>query len=742
MELLAPIGSKEALISAINNGADAVYLGGQAFSARAEASIFTDEDLVNIIKYCHNLGVKVYITVNTIIKETEFSEALKFVEFLYLNGVDAIIVQDLGLIMKVAKMFPQLVIHASTQVNVVSVKQALFLKSIGVRRIVLARELSCEEIKKIKDETGLEIEVFVHGALCMSYSGNCFLSSLVGKRSGNRGRCAQPCRKKYQLSGFPDWEYYLSMKDLMSLDYLDRLQEIGIDSLKIEGRLKKDAYVGIVVRSYYRALHQELQGNEKKALLTIFNRQFTKGFLNGETNSLLTNTASPNHQGIVCGKVVRITDKDVYIKLEETLNNNDSIRILGENPDAITINNNMYYQDKIVARGEKDMVVRIRTHHLVTNAATVLKTTDSVLISEIKDVLPKKIEITGKVYIENEHLVLWVSDGHNEVSAYSKETIEKAKTNNYIEKIIANIKKTGNTVFVFKDIKVDIENVFLPLGAINELRRQVLRALETKREAIFPLKVKAFVPDNLEVMKTKRMFVAVRTEKQLQDALSLGVKDIIVKDRKLLSKPNNLLYMPPRLCEDEGQVASNLNYLQKKELSSIYLNICNSHSVYLLHKKGVKTVGLSLELCKEDIRNLLQNYKKEYKNEANVCVMTYGYYEAMMMKHCLISKKLGYESKGCGYCDKHQMSLKDEYNNTYPLINDGNCHLIMLYHTPINLLNYLKELQEIGVSNILLDFTIEEDIKDIIKTYQECFYNGRCINSEKQNLGHFLEGVI
>lgn len=261
-EILSPAGNKESFISAIHHGCDAIYIGGLKFGARAQAQNFTIDEIIELINYAHLYEVKVYVTVNTLIKDEEFLEAVSFVKQLYINNVDAIIVQDIGLASYLLKVFPDIVLHASTQMNIHSFDQALFLKNLGFKRIVLARECKYELIKKIKQEIDIELEVFVHGALCMSYSGNCLMSSVIGKRSGNRGKCAQPCRLLYSLNDSNKHSYLLSPKDLMTLNDLDKLLDLNIDSLKIEGRMKSDYYIATVVRTYRQLIDDIVCGNE------------------------------------------------------------------------------------------------------------------------------------------------------------------------------------------------------------------------------------------------------------------------------------------------------------------------------------------------------------------------------------------------------------------------------------------------------------------------------------------------
>lgn len=300
MELLAPAGDWDSLLAAVNNGADAVYLGGSRFSARAYAANFERDRLEEAVEFAHLRGVKIYVTVNTLIKDAEMAEALDFLHFLHQIGVDAVIIQDVGLLELVRRYLPGLPLHASTQMTVHNPAGALYLAAKGIRRIVLARELTLEEIKEIKAKSGVEVEVFVHGALCICYSGQCLLSSLIGARSGNRGRCAQPCRLEYRLlAGGKEVKveagrHLLSPADLMALPLLPRLQAAGVDVLKIEGRMKSPEYVATVTRVYRRALDRLAAGQftysreDVLELARIFSRGFTSGYLEGNQGRDMT----------------------------------------------------------------------------------------------------------------------------------------------------------------------------------------------------------------------------------------------------------------------------------------------------------------------------------------------------------------------------------------------------------------------------------------------------------------------
>ncbi|MEW8957467.1 peptidase U32 family protein, partial [Clostridium sp.] len=333
IELLAPAGSLESLYAAINKGCNAVYMGGSKFSARAYASNFTNEDLEKAVNYAHLYGVKIHIALNTLIKEEEVLEAFEYISFLYSIGVDALIVQDLGMVEILKTYFKDFEIHASTQLTIHNGEGALFFTKNGFQRIVLSRELTLKDIEYIAKDLDIETEIFVHGALCVCYSGQCLMSSLIGGRSGNRGRCAQPCRLPYTLINKDTKEerkgYLLSPKDVCNIENVEDLIESGVDSLKIEGRMKRPEYVAGVVESYRKVIDSYYKKNtldkekEKKKLLQLFNREgFSKAYLYGNKGRDMMSYNFPKNTGVYIGEVF----KDNTIILEEGISIGDGIR--------------------------------------------------------------------------------------------------------------------------------------------------------------------------------------------------------------------------------------------------------------------------------------------------------------------------------------------------------------------------------------------------------------------------------
>ena len=344
-ELLSPAGSMESLKAGIQNGADAIYLGGSSFGARASATNFDNDELIEAVKYAKLRNVNIFVTVNTSIKETEVEELISYTDFLYKIGVDAIILSDIGVAEVLRKRYPNMELHASTQISAHSLNDVLELKKVGFNRVVLARELSIEEIKEICDNVDIDIEVFIHGAICISYSGQCLMSSMLGDRSGNRGRCAQPCRQSYKLINKTtgkiidvNGNYLLSPKDLCSIENIEKILDTGVKSLKIEGRMKRPEYVAVVTSRYRKTIDNYINNkitDDKKALKedleAIFNRKFTSGYLMSKNGSDIINLDKPNNVGVKVGEVLSFNSKKnkLKIKLSGKLSKGDGINLGG-----------------------------------------------------------------------------------------------------------------------------------------------------------------------------------------------------------------------------------------------------------------------------------------------------------------------------------------------------------------------------------------------------------------------------
>ncbi|HIR74200.1 TPA: U32 family peptidase [Candidatus Ventrenecus avicola] len=488
-ELLIPAGNMDALKIAVLNGADAVYIGGKLFGARAFAQNFTEEEIIEAKSFCHLYGVKLYVTVNTMVYQSEWEVVTKYIKFLYQTNVDAVIVSDLGLISYIHETYPNMEIHVSTQAHTYLASQFDFYQELGVKRVVLDRELSLEEIDLLPNT--LEKEVFIHGALCVSYSGECLMSALKGGRSGNRGSCAQVCRLLYTLNyhgeKMGDKKYYLSTKELNTSAYISELFNSSITSFKVEGRMKSREYVAFITQ-FYRTLIDQYQhaqetsisSAELKKLKTLFNRGFTKGYLMREEN--IMNFDTPNHQGIVLGGVTFSTPKRIQIKLAEDLTQGDGIRFKEIQAGMIV---NFLYDKKgnLIHEAKKGDTVFVDNKVGLNRKATVLKTSSVTLSEEIANYPKKTIPIQMVADIDTHEFTLRVTDGVHQI-VVTKDICEKAKTKSMEkEDILKQLNRLKDTPFFLEKVEIHLEpHVFIPVSNINEIRRCAIDGLTQARK--------------------------------------------------------------------------------------------------------------------------------------------------------------------------------------------------------------------------------------------------------------------
>ena len=739
IELLSPVGNKEMLYQAIHNGADAVYLSGTNYGARKFAHNFNREEIKEAIEYAHLYGVLVYVTVNTIIYEDEINECLEYIKYLEKIGVDALIMQDIGLIDLVRKTLPSIVIHASTQMHNYSKDTVKFLKELGVKRVVFARETSINEIKKVEN---METEVFIHGALCVSYSGCCLFSSLVGSRSGNRGECAGSCRLKYNLykndkKVDTEGEYLLSTKELCTIDDIDEILSSGVDSLKIEGRMKSPEYVGFVtalyrkiIDNYYKGKHYKITSDDIRNLKVLYNREFTKGFILGEDSKNIVNVKSPNHQGIVIGEVIDFNKDMIKIELTDTLNQNDGIRFLSNNKGLIC---NYLYDSKGKLISSSNDIVYIKNNGLVNDKSKVLKTYDSKLKDEIMNVKEKKVNISFCVKAKvGCNLEVSISDGNNNLSLEYKKVELAKKRSTSKEDIGSKLGKLGNTCFNCTDISFDIdENIFIPISYINEVRRILVERLSNVR--MHPnnkIKSGKYISNNLKKESNGfNISFLVRNEKQLRICLDYNISNIYVDDYKLYKKyieHKNIYYYVPRVnshikFSNDRLVVSDTasminNYSNNILLGSCYLNAVNSYSINYLFKY-VDKICLSLESDYDNDKKILSDYKKRYGYVPNIEKVIYGRADLMIMKYCPL-KKLVNKEKNCRIClsnDKYY--LEDRMNKFYPILQN-NCITTLLHYKNIDNLEKIDDYKKIGISNFLIILYDENEtkIKNIINS--------------------------
>lgn len=692
-ELLAPAGNLEIFKGVIESGADAVYVGGSMFGARAYANNFTEEELLEAIDFAHLRGVKVYLTVNTLIKNSEFSKLYDYLLVYYKRGLDAVIVQDIGVVKAIHEYFPSMEIHTSTQMTVTGADGVRFLSQFGVTRVVMAREVSLAEMKRIHEETGMELEAFVHGALCYSYSGQCLFSSILGGRSGNRGRCAQPCRLPYTVEGKKD-EYILSLKDMCGIKALDKLHDAGVYSLKIEGRMKQLEYACGVVK-YYRSYI-----DSKKP----------------------------------------VSDADY-----------DRIKALG-NRCGFT---DRYYFD----HNGSDMVTYVKPN-FVSNAAE-------------PSPEKRKLSIEGELVLrEGEPGSLTVKRGDvtykasiEPVSAALKAPLDKKAA-------IDRINKTGDTDFEFSHIKAQIgENVFVPNGAINKLRRDAISGLCDKllkkyyrNDARYAdMSGLTALPEHVvksdaahdEAINDYTTICSCMTRAQLDTLISYDCFDVFYLDFdmydrntliqqfadavKCLTKRNKKVYLmlPTIFRADssdyfvsiakeldkvsfEGFVVKNYEELYLTENLFTDKKIILDHNMYTFNdvsksaffEHGVSGDTVPLELNSKEIM---------HRNNIGSQMIVYGYYPLMTTANCVHKNTKG--------CDKKQklIYLKDRYNKSFAVCNNcKECYNTIYNSLPTMLTKYISKLKEAGIRSFRYSFTIEtpKQIKAVMDDKVAEYTNG------------------
>lgn len=748
VELLAPAGHKDALIGAINAGADAIYLAGKRFGARAYANNFSDEELIETIDYAHVRGVRVFVAINTLVFDDEVEDLISYADFLVKHHVDALIVQDLGMIDLFVKRYPDTEIHVSTQFNTHNLYQVKMLKSLGVKRIVLARETSIQTIKAIKKEVDIELEVFIHGALCVSYSGNCLMSSMIGGRSGNRGECAQPCRLPYQLykdnQKIQDSSYLLSTKDLMTIDYIGELIEIGIDSFKIEGRMRKKEYVIETVKAYRHAIDQHLSHqkydstNDIDRLKRVFNREFTKGFVLNEVPRLINNSEFQNHLGVPLGKVIGYQKNRVKILLEEPIRIGDGYRILSPEPYGDIVSR-IHKKDELVKEALENEVIELDVKNPIQIGSIVVKTTDVTIENEDLAYLSenyKCVKLNGKVTAKvGQHLKLDLSDGFHQVSVSSAELIEQAEQNpTSREEIELRFSKLGNTPFEYSLLEIENdENGFIPVKMINQMRRDAIDQLvyyrtlqDQERKVVNVMFDPLSFDDEPQTLKVK-----VKTMDQYQSAISCGIEEILIEDTlKVTDIRESDVMSLRRIQTDQKKTIEGVSYIH--DIGSIllnsnqydlygdqFLNVTNIYSAYTLFKLGLKRITFAYEVSKDRIFKFMELFEKKFQTTPPVDLILYGRPDLMMTKYCPIAKTYK-TNPHCHLCEKNQYALEDRLNQKYPLLHDGSCHLRILHSKPIHLFQYMDELKMSKISGFRIDLTIEnaELSKKIIQFYQ------------------------
>lgn len=745
-ELLAPAGNMEALKAAVTNGCDAVYLGMQKFGARAYSSNFDAESLEEAVRFAHLRDVKIYVTMNTIVFEDEIEDMKKQLNLLNEIGVDGVIVQDLAVFDYAVENFKDMEAHCSTQMGIDDLAGTLLFKELGAERVVLSREVSIEKVKEIKRIAKIPLEIFVHGALCVSYSGNCLMSGLIGYRSGNRGRCVGSCRKPYELIDAATGSslgrsYLLSTKDLNTIDYIDQLKEI--DSLKIEGRMKEPAYVANVVAKYRAALDGTVTDADKEDLQKTFNRTFTKGYLFHEDPKDLSNIDRPNNFGYEIGKVTGSYNGMYEITLNKRLNQNDIIRIDHGGEDVNLSVVKLYDREgMLINKAEKVCYIRIKER--LSQGDTVYKTKDYQFYNDLEN-SPKnefrRFPLNLKVYAYPGASLVIDAEGLGCQFLYDGgEVLEEAVNNPTTrEQVVKQLSRLGDTVFDLGDVEFEEYNAFIPAKMLNSARRAIVQALydakldSKERRIMIPEAKEKIAFDRKEPYLT----ASVTTKAQYDACVKQGVKEVYFDN---IIRRNQVDYEDKEGELLIGGYGGIYHYRGRNPFVTDYsLNVVNSDSCYRLFRLGAKRVTLSYELNRKQVSDLIEAYYAKNDGYPALEMVVYGRAPLMFTKYCPMKKM-----NQCGVCRTKNYEMKDEYG-TFPILSHSDCTTTILNGKTLNLLDEMPSIE--GVEAFRLNFTIEseDEVVKVVKAAQKKLagVDGKQLfDQETDTRGHFNKEII
>lgn len=790
IEILAPAGSYESFHAAIVAGADAVYAGGPKFGARAFAENFTEDQLLNAIDYAHLHQRKFYLTVNTLLKDYEIEQLPEYLEPLYQRGLDAVIVQDMGVLNVVRQYFPDMDIHASTQMTVTGVNGAQFLKENGAVRVVPVREISLEEVRNIKSVTGMEMECFVHGALCYCYSGQCLLSSLIGGRSGNRGQCAQPCRLPYTVDG--EKGYLLSLKDICTLDIIPDLIESGIDSFKIEGRMKRSEYVAGVTSIYRKYVDLYLKNpqkpywvddKDKEMLMDLFNRGgFHTGYYKQKNGRNMITIQKPNHIGVKVGTVLSQKGREVQMRALTDIAAGDLIEFKNE-AQRYTTGKSCKQGEVITILAPKgirlsvgEVLYRVQSPELLNTLET--SYSEGKVIEKLYGYISLEAGKAAKLVVCKDEYSVEVESGQ-QVEAASSRPLDE-------ERIKKQLQKTGNTEFEFDVLDVELHGeVFLPMQQLNEMRRKALEELEKKIQDSFHRKTaekKVLQEEILDTASVKlskkenKLSVLVETQEQLEAVLEndnsvaciyvdsnldktgldaelwKGISDRIHKKNieVFLAMPRIFRNQTIDIFEQaydsiltrcfDGMLIRSMEEYQFLKSKNYSGNIRLDYNLYIMNrfakqfwkKQGVIYGTIPVELNKSEIVNL------DSKQDE---MIVYGYIPAMVTAQCVTSTV-----HGCKKDCKITM-LKDRYQNEFPVKNQcRDCYNVIYNTAPLYLIDLKEDLEELNAERYRIQFSIEnkDEVKQILEQCHSMFGDQKedmFIQKESITRGHFRRGI-
>ena len=770
-ELLAPAGNMEALKAAVTNGCDAVYLGMQKFGARAYSCNFDETTLAEAIRYAHLREVKVYVTMNTIVFEEELAAMREQLAFLNAIGVDGVIVQDMAVFEEIIRRFPDMEAHCSTQMGIDDLEGTLLWKELGAKRVVLAREVTIEKAKEIRRIAKIPLEIFVHGALCVSYSGNCLMSGLIGYRSGNRGRCVGSCRKPYELIDKTNGRslgtsYLLSTKDLNTIDYIEDLK--ALDSLKIEGRMKEPAYVANVTARYRAALDGHATEEDRDDLKKTFNRTFTKGYLFHEDPKDLTNIQKPNNFGYAIGSVAGAYKGMYEIRLHDALKQNDIIRIDHNGEDVNLSVVKLYNRDgNLINQAERSCFIRIKEK--LSKGDPGYKTKDYQFYQELE----KSMEQEFRRF----PLRLWVhaypgaaltveAEGLGVRCGYTSEEILEAAQNRptTAEQVKKQLAKLHDTVFTLQELVFEECGAFIPVKLLNQARRTIVERLYEEKLNSKPRRVlvgaglseraktdtvpmadcapaeagRAQTPARAQAEDPEPFLTAsVVTKEQYDACRNAGISRIYFEN---IVRRNQANYEERNVELLLGGYGGLYYYKDRNPFVTDYsFNVVNSIACRRLLELGAKRVTLSYELNRRQIAALIEAYRRAYGAVPALEMIVYGRAPLIFTKYCPLKKM-----EQCGLCKTKVYELKDEYG-TFPILSHPDCTTTILNGKILNLLDEMPSVQ--GVEAFRLNFTTEsaEEVTRIVRAAQRKL-SGRepksLFRKESDTRGHFNKEII
>ena len=782
IELLAPAGNLLALKAAVENGADAVYIGGSQFSARQKADNFTREQMAEGIEYAHARGCKVHVAVNTLMNNEEIGSFIEYAYQLAELGVDAVIVQDLGAAHILRESLPQLAIHASTQMAVHNTPGVQLLQEEGFERVVLARETSFESIKRIKEETDIELEVFVHGALCVAYSGQCLLSSMIGGRSGNRGLCAQPCRMPYQLVGADGTEfknaegpYLLSTRDLNMLHHLPDLIASGVSSLKIEGRMKRPEYVATVVRHYREAIDAYYNRRRfdarvaDKEITQIFNRDFTTGYYYKNQGRNLMSHLRPDNRGVLVADVLKTEQKKVWIQLKDTLSVGDGYLLYNNKGEEIAGKvHELSIKGKSIESGNPGQIVMLTVSGNANGAKQFFRTADVQLLkrAEASFARPSQIKkqtVHFKVELHEGQpisMLAWDDNGHQQYGE-SEYLVEKAKNRpSDYDSVYKQLDRLGNTAFMLGDVVCEIEEgVIAPASELNQLRRDVIEALEAQikdenddKEPLYSFdEYMEDAGDLLDRIPPQVMAYGLKQRLAVTAGHSDGVKaaadngahiiylnatplrretPVAKEEYKALvdychEKGAELYWTCSPIENDkqldgvkvlmqsakdagfDGVLTGNLGLFELARrmgwvniVADYQMNIFNDVTLQYLSEKEISRAVLSPELSLEQIAEF------SYLGNLPLELIVHGNLPLMVSEQCVCGSVLGGRTAetACSMpCMKQNYYLKDRMDIHFPLYMDVNCRMHVFNSKTLNLYKRLDECLKTGADILRIE---------------------------------------